>query len=76
MINSPSPFEYRVVGPQDFDSVQTLWEKLKAYHAQLPWHFVGDMHRVSKVVTVAWGNEGALALYKRFAGVSGSEGFL
>src|SRR5580704_3767129 len=38
-------FDYRLVDAKDFDLLQPLWQKLKSFHAELPWHFAGHMHR-------------------------------
>jgi ribosomal protein S18 acetylase RimI-like enzyme len=37
-------FLYRIVDESGFDAVGPLWEKLRAYHAQLPWRFAAEMH--------------------------------
>ena len=37
-------FLYRVVGESRLDAVQPLWQKLRAYHARLPWRFAAEMH--------------------------------
>lgn len=36
---------YRLIGEHEMDAVQPLWEKLRAYHASLPWRFAAEMDR-------------------------------
>jgi hypothetical protein len=44
----PSPIiTYRTIGAENLDTSQPLWEKLRAYHATLPWHFADEMPRTS-----------------------------
>ncbi len=43
--HAATAFVYRVVDETNFDTVQPLWEKLKAYHANLPWRFAADVRR-------------------------------
>jgi len=40
-------FDYRIAGEEGLAAVQPLWVKLRAYHSHLPWHFAGEMHRLT-----------------------------
>ncbi len=47
VLHTTPEYVYRIVDENSFDAVQPLWEKLRAYHANLPWRFAAEMHRSS-----------------------------
>jgi GNAT superfamily N-acetyltransferase len=40
------PFHFQVTGDEGLAAVEPLWNKLRAYHAQLEWRFANEMEGV------------------------------